>query len=308
MTNSFAALKKTRTKSFDDLNNKLTEMNNGGYADPNADKYWQPTVDANGNGYAIIRFLPAPKDEDMPFVQLWSHGFQGPTGKWYIENCLSTIKKDDPVNEYNSRLWATGLDEDKKQVRRQKRKLSYIANIQVIEDPSNPDNNGRVALFKFGKKIYNKLNDLMNPEFADEPKINPFDFWEGANFRLKIRKVEGYRNYDKSEFDSSTTLSDDDSELEAIWNKQFPLKELVAESEFKSYAELEAKMNSVLGITNGHGTGNAMDRAEQDSGMADDEIDLSSMASNNTAESEPIKSVQADEDDPDLAFFRSINE
>jgi hypothetical protein len=197
---------------------------------------------------AVIRFLPAAEGEDMPWVQLFSHSFQGPTGQWYIENSLTTLNKKDPVSEHNTMLWNSGVESDKETARKQKRKLQYIANVYIVKDPSNPDNDGKVFLFKFGKKIFDKLNDLMNPEFEDETPVNPFDLWEGANFKLKIRKVEGYQNYDKSEFDSPAALSEDDDELERIWKAQNKLSEFITEGNFKSYDELKARLNKVLNL------------------------------------------------------------
>jgi len=187
MTQSFSALKKARTSSFDKLNSQLQKMNSTG--NKGDDRFWKPTVDKAGNGYAVIRFLPAPSGEDMPFVRMWDHGFQGPGG-WYIENSLTTLSQDDPVSEYNSKLWNSGHDEDKETARKQKRRLNYIANIYVVKDSANPSTEGQVYLYKFGKKIFDKLNDAMNPQYDDESPINPFDFWEGADFKLKIRQVK----------------------------------------------------------------------------------------------------------------------
>ena len=248
MTMSFEALKKNRSNSLNKLNSQLEKISQKSYSDPNEGKMWKPTRDKAGNGFAIIRFLPAAQGEEMPFVRLWDHGFQGPTGLWYIENSLTSIGKDDPVSELNSKLWNSGVDSDKEQARKQKRRLKYIANILVIKDSGNPANDGKVFMYQFGKKIFDKLNDLMNPQFEDENPINPFDFWEGANFRLKIRQFEGYPNYDKSEFDSSSPIANSDEEIEAIWNKQYKLQELVAEKNFKDYNELKAKLYRVLNL------------------------------------------------------------
>lgn len=210
------------------------------------DRFWQPTVDKAGNGYAVIRFLPSPPNEDVPFVRIWNHGFKGPTGKWYIENSLTTIGQNDPVGEYNSKLWNSGLEADKEQARAQKRRLTYISNIYVVSDSGNPDNEGKVFLYKYGKKIFDKLNEAMNPEFDDEEPMNPFDLWEGANFKLKIRTVEKYRNYDKSEFAKAGPLLDDDDALEGVWKKEYSLQEFLDPKNFKSYAELKAKLDAVL--------------------------------------------------------------
>tara|TARA_S200002703_G_scaffold151917_1_gene151809 strand:- start:328 stop:1263 length:936 start_codon:yes stop_codon:yes gene_type:complete len=251
MTTSFSALKKARTSSFDKLNSQLQKMNQTG--NKGDDRFWKPEVDKAGNGYAVIRFLPAPQGEDMPFVRMWDHGFQGPGG-WYIENSLTTLSQDDPVSEYNSKLWNSGHDEDKETARKQKRRLNYIANIYVVKDSANPSREGQVYLYKFGKKIFDKLNDAMNPQYDDESPINPFDFWEGADFKLKIRQVEGYRNYDKSEFDKVSVLSGadgaelSDETLEEVWGKQHSLQEIVDPKNFKSYDELKAKLYKVLGL------------------------------------------------------------
>ena len=203
-------------------------------------------MDKTGNGYAVIRFLPAPDGEDLPWVKMYSHGFQGPGG-WYIENSLTTIGQKDPVSEYNRTLWNSGNDKDKEIVRKQKRKLSYYANIYVVKDPANPANDGNVFLFKFGKKIFDKIMAAMQPEFEDETPINPFDFWQGANFKLKIRKVDGYWNYDKSEFDSPSALLDDDDALEALWKTQHSLSAMTAADQFKTYEQLQTRLDYVLG-------------------------------------------------------------
>ena len=216
---------------------------NGGGAD---ERFWKPEMDKTGVGSAIIRFLPAPEGEELPWVKMYAHAFQG-NGGWYIENSLTTIGQKDPVSEYNRELWNSGSDKDKETVRKQKRKLSYYSNIYVVKDPAHPENEGKVFLFKFGKKIFDKILNAMQPEFEDEEPINPFDFWGGANFRLKIRKVEGYWNYDKSEFDSSSPLFDDDDALEALWKKEYSLSAIVAPDQFKSYEDLDKRLKYVLG-------------------------------------------------------------
>jgi hypothetical protein len=210
------------------------------------ERLWKPEMDKTGNGFAIIRFLPAPEGEDLPWIKMYSHGFQGPGG-WYIENSLTTIGQKDPVSEHNRELWNSGNDQDKETVRKQKRKLSYYSNIYVVKDPTNPNNEGKVFLFKYGKKIFDKVMAAMQPEFEDETPINPFDFWQGANFKLKIRKVDGYWNYDKSEFDRAVPLLDDDDAMEAIWKKQYSLTALVAPDQFKTYEELQKRLQYVLG-------------------------------------------------------------
>jgi len=210
------------------------------------DRLWKLDVDKSGNGYAVIRFLPAPDGEDLPFVKLYSHAFQGPGG-WFIENSLTTLGQKDPVSEYNTTLWNNGTDAGKDTARKQKRKLTYISNIYVVKDPANPENEGKVFLYKYGKKIFDKLTAAMQPEFEDEEAIDPFDFWQGANFKLKAKNVAGYRNYDSSEFTATSPLLDDDDALEALWKKEYSLAELVANDQFKSYDELKKRLEYVLG-------------------------------------------------------------
>jgi len=211
------------------------------------DRLWKPEVDKSGNGYAVVRFLPAPDKEDIPWVKLYSHAFQGPGG-WFMENSLTTLGSKDPVSEHNSQLWNSGSDANKEIARKQKRKLSYYTNIYVVKDPSNPSNEGKVFLYKFGKKIFDKIQEAMQPEFEDENAINPFDFWGGADFKIKIKKVAGFWNYDSSEFASpSPLLNGDDDALEALWKKEYSLQELVSADKFKSYDDLKTRLEYVLG-------------------------------------------------------------
>jgi len=250
MANSFAELKRSGSKDLEKLTEQIAKLNSKDEKKSYEDnRFWKPSVDLAGNGFAVIRFLPTAEGEDMPWVQIWSHSFQGPTGQWYIENSLTTLNKKDPVSEYNTLLWNSGVESDKEIARKQKRKLQYISNIYVVSDPKNPENEGKVFLFKYGKKIFDKINDLMNPEFEDESPINPFHLWEGANFKLKIRKVEGYQNYDKSEFEKQAPLSEDDDELERIWKSQHKLDEFLSEQNFKSYDKLKERLNLVLGLS-----------------------------------------------------------
>jgi hypothetical protein len=227
------------------------------------ERLWKPQVDKSGNGYAVLRFLPAIEGEEMPWVRVWNHAFQGPTGQWYIENSLTTLNQKDPVSEYNSQLWNSGVESDKEIARKQKRKLQYFANVYVVEDTMNPDNTGKIMLYRFGKKIFDKLMEAMQPEFADETPINPFDMWEGANFKLKIRKVDGYWNYDKSEFESPSQLKSTDEELEAIYKKEHSLAEFLAPSNFKSYDELKTRLDTVLSGTVATKTAAAMVEEEE---------------------------------------------
>lgn len=241
----FNDLKKKSKNGIDDLIKKMEDQTKAkeGYKD---DRFWRPEQDKSGNGFAIIRFLPPVDGEDVPWVKVYNHAFQGPGG-WYIENSLTTIGQKDPVGELNNQLWNSGLESDKDLARVRKRKLTYIANVYIVSDPANPQNEGKVFLYKFGTKIFEKVQEAMKPQFADEEPINPFDFWKGANFRIKIRKVGGYTNYDKSEFDSQAALSDDDVKLEKIWKSQHALQPFLAAENFKSYDELKARMQEVLG-------------------------------------------------------------
>ena len=246
---SFSDLKKQ--SSLGSLTQKLVkEVEKMSSTNSNVDeRLWKPEVDKTGNGYAVIRFLPAPDGETLPWAKLYTHAFQGPGG-WYIENSLTTTGGKDPVSEYNRELWNSGDESDKDVVRKQKRKLSFYANIYVVKDPTNPQNEGGVFLYKFGKKIFDKVMDVMQPEFEDENAINPFDFWQGANFKLKIVKKDGYWNYDKSEFDRASPLLDDDDALEGLWKKQYSLTDIVAPDKFKSYEDLNKRLQYVLGKKN----------------------------------------------------------
>jgi hypothetical protein len=251
---SFANLKSSRGSSIDKLVKAAeavsTKAETKSYDD---DRFWKPSKDKAGNGYAVIRFLPAQEGEDLPWVRYWDHGFKGPTGLWYIENSLTTIGQDDPVSEANSVLWNSGRDEDKAIARERKRRLHYVSNILVVSDPANPQNEGKVFLYKFGKKIFDKIMDVMQPQFADEDPVNPYDFWEGADFKIKIRKVEGWVNYDKSEFASAAPLyNGDEARLEEVYNKLYSLNDFVDPKNYKSYDELKAKLNKVLGVDAGH--------------------------------------------------------
>ena len=242
---SFADLKRKSQNNFQFLQKELEKSSSGKQVD---ERFWKPEVDASGNGYYVIRFLPAPEGESLPWAKVYSHAFQGPGG-WYIENSLTTVMEKDPVGEVNRRLWNSGSDEDKETARKQKRKLSYYSNILVVKDPKHPENEGKVFLYKYGKKIHDKILAAMQPEFQDEQPVNVFDLWEGANFKLKIKKVAGYWNYDSSEFDNVSAISADDTELEAIWKTEYSLEAFTNKDQFKSYEDLERRLNMVLGIT-----------------------------------------------------------
>jgi len=258
------------------------------------DRLWKPTMDKTGNGYAVIRFLPAVEGEDMPWAKVWNHAFQGPTGQWYIENSLTTLGQNDPVSEMNSAYWNSGVESDKEIARRQKRKLQYFANIYVVQDPANPQNEGKVMLYRFGKKIFDKCMEAMQPAFQDESPVNPFDFWEGANFKLKLRKVDGYWNYDKSEFEAPSALFDDDDKLEETWKTQYPLSEFTSASNFKSYDELKKRLDMVLAGTTT--VGNAAEVME-DAPKAPPKVDTKPT---------PAPTVDTDDDGDTMSYFEKL--
>ena len=300
MNESFSALKRQRTSSLERLTKEINKLANKETASNEDDRFWQPEVDKVGNGYAVIRFLPAPNGEELPWVRIWNHGFQGPGG-WYIENSLTTLGNPDPVSEMNSKLWNSGNDKDKEIVRQRKRRLTYIANIYVVKDPAHPENEGKVFLYKFGKKIFDKINEKMNPQFEDETPVNPFDLWAGADFKLKIRKVEGYRNYDKSEFSESAPLSDDEDNMEAIWKTEHSLAALVAPDKFKSYEDLKKRLDKVLSEPTGAGR-----KTEEDDIPFDRPVSRPAAAPSvgKVTPAKPIKAV----DDDDLDFFSKLAE
>ena len=294
---SFSNLKKA--SRLGTLTSKLVKevekMNNTSGGD---DRLWKLDVDKSGNGYAVLRFLPAPDGEDLPFVKLYSHAFQGPGG-WYIENSLTTLNQKDPVSEYNTSLWNNGTEAGKDTARRQKRKLTYISNVYVVKDPANPENEGKVFLYKYGKKIFDKLMAAMQPEFEDESPIDPFDLWQGANFKLKAKNVAGYRNYDSSEFAQPSPLNDDDEALEAIWKKEHSLQEFVGADQFKSYDELKKRLTYVLG--------NSVSTKRLDEEVVNEE-ETSNVATSNVEEQLTTSSAsKADfEEDDTLQYFAAL--
>ena len=307
---SFADLKKQ--SKLGSLTAKLVKevekMNNtGGSGD---ERQWKLECAKSGNGYAVIRFLPAPEGEDLPFVKLYSHAFQGPGG-WYIENSLTTLGQKDPVSEYNTMLWNNGTDAGKEAARKQKRKLTYMANIYVVKDPANPSNEGRVFLFKFGKKIFDKLTAAMQPEFEDEEAIDPFDFWQGANFKLKAKNVAGYRNYDSSEFARPDALLDDDDAMEAVWKKQYSLAELVAADQFKTYDDLKKRLDYVLGNkgTPRYQDPEEFDEEENTRGSSRDLTDDLRDELNTLQPTRTVSSSDEDEDEDDaMSYFARLAE
>ena len=259
------------------------------------ERLWKPELDKSGNGYAVIRFLPSCDGEDLPWAKLWSHAFQGPTGQWYIENSLTTVGGKDPVSEHNTALWNSGIESDKEIARKQKRKLQYYSNIYVESDSKHPENNGKVFLFRYGKKIFDKIMAAMQPEFEDESAINPFDFWKGANFKLKIRKVDGYWNYDKSEFESPSQLKSTDEELEAIYKKEHSLAEFLAPSNFKSYDELKTRLDTVLSGTVATKTAAAM--------VEEDEVPFKPDFKSEPA---PVMATADAEEDDAMSYFEKL--
>ena len=288
---------KTSSSGFDKLTKALEENLNpedskkqNKYQD---ERLWKPELDKTGNGYAVLRFLPATQNEDMPWVRLWSHAFQGPGG-WYIENSLTTLGHKDPVSEENTRLWNTGVESDKGIARNRKRKLSYYSNVLIVSDPAHPENEGQVKLFKFGKKIFDKITEAMQPEFDDETPINPFDFWKGANFKLKIRKVDGFWNYDKSEFEGVSAIADNDDSIKAIWEKQYPLKPFLDADNFKSYEELKEKLNRVITGTK------STDTVEN--------VDLPSTSTGTVQSKDSASTASASDSDDTLDYFSKLAE
>ena len=302
---SFEALKRSRgnfdklTKELESLNKTTTTQSSG-----KDERLWRPELDKSGNGFAVIRFLPAVEGEELPWARLWNHAFQGPGG-WYIENSLTTMNKKDPVSEDNSRLWNTGLDSDKEIARKRKRKLTYYTNILVVSDPKNPENDGQVKLFKFGKKIFDKITEAMQPQFEDEKPLNPFDFWEGADFKLKIRKVDGYWNYDKSEFAQMSPVADNDEEIQSVWKRQFALTEFSDPSTFKSYDDLKARFEKVV-----YGTGNTTTADKIDTPTIDDEVSAPVVEKQSEPKPSvaPIESIDKDGDDDTMDYFSKLVE
>jgi len=313
---SFSDLKKQ--SKLGSLTSKLVKevekMNTTGGSDD--DRLWKPELDKTGNGFAVVRFLPAPEGEELPWAKMYSHAFQGPGG-WYIENSLTTVGQKDPVSEHNRELWNSGSDKDKETVRKQKRKLSYYSNIYVVKDPVNPQNEGKVFLFKYGKKIFDKIMEAMQPEFEDETPINPFDFWQGANFKLKIVKKDGYWNYDKSEFDRVSPLLDDDDALEALWKKEYSLSAVTAPDQFKSYDDLEKRLKYVLGQkTAAVQSRDVLEQEDEYEGYVqtssvEEKVveELEQSYARSKSPSLPVVNKEADEDEDDaLSYFQKLAE
>ena len=292
---SFADLKKKSSNNLQFLQKELEKTVSNKNVD---ERFWKPEVDASGNGYAVIRFLPAPDGETVPWAKVYSHAFQGPGG-WYIENSRTTLGEKDPVGEVNRQHWNAGTEEGKDIARKQKRKLSYYSNIQVVKDPKHPENEGKVFLYKYGKKIHDKILAAMQPEFQDETPINVFDLWEGANFKLKIKKVAGFWNYDSSEFDSVSALSSDDTELEATWKSEHSLEAFTAADQYKSYEDLEKRLQLVLGSAP-RATVPSVDSEEFEP------VAAAPQSSFRQQMSAPVKKEAVVEDDDALSYFASL--
>ena len=305
---SFENLKSARGSSIDKLVKAAEAVStpkaeNTSYED---NRLWKPTRDKAGNGYAVIRFLPAKEGEDLPWVRYWDHGFKGPNGQWYIEKSLTSVNQPDPVSESNTVLWNTGRDEDKALARERKRRLHYVSNILVINDPENPQNNGQVKLYQFGKRIFDKIMDAMQPQYADESPVNPYDFWEGADFKIKIRKVDGWVNYDKSEFSAPAALYDgDESQLQDVYGKLYSLGEFTDPKQYKSYDELKAKLNRVLGVDAGISADMAaMSTAPVPTMEATSNLNVGASVSEPSLPAEESES-SSDEDDT-LSYFNKL--
>ena len=297
---SFATLKKNSKNSLQKLQSEVEKINNPqnnnqkNFGDD--DRFWKAELDKSGNGYAVIRFLPDQHNEDMAFVRVFNHGFQGPGG-WYIENSLTTLGQKDPLAEYNSTLWNSGVEANKEIARKQKRRLTYFSNIYVVEDKANPQNEGKVFMFRYGKKIFDKISSMANPEFEDESPVDVFNLWEGANFKLKIRKVDGYWNYDKSEFEAPSALFEDDDRLEKLWETQYSLADYTAPTNFKSYDELKKRLDTVLAGTTTVGT--VTDTIEDEPVVATATIDTKE-------EPAPTVTVTADDDEDTMSYFEKL--
>ena len=271
------------------------------------DTMWKPELDKSGNGYAVVRFLPTPEGEEMPWVSYWDHGFQGPGG-WYIEKSLTTLNKKDPVSEYNTTLWNSGIEANKEQARKQKRRLHYVSNVYVVSDPKNPDNEGKVFKYRYGKKIFEQLKEAISPAFEDEQAINPFDLREGANFKIKIRKVDGYWNYDKSEFDSTSPLFEDEAKLNTVFSQVHSLNEVIAPSEFKSYEELKEKLDRVLGLSGAVSSSTAESIAEDQEEVPWSNVNTESVADEPVIASADSTSEQSSDGEEAMDYFKRLAE
>ena len=304
----FSSLKRNSGSNLDKLAKAVESMASNNQND-DSNEYWKCELDKSGNGYAIIRLLPTPPqdvDSDgLPWVKYYDHGFQGPGG-WYIEKSLTSIGQEDPLSKYNSELWETGIESNKEQARKQKRRLHYVSNIYVVKDSKHPENEGKVFKFTYGKKIFEKITQAMNPQFEDDKPIDPFDLWTGANFKLKIRKVDGYQNYDLAEFDSASPLFDDDSKLESVWKQEFSLLEILNPKNFKSYADLDARLKRVLGQSNQAKYKTAEDYTAKSLDEVEDETFIKKTVSESKESSFSIPSGAIDEEEDDMSYFSNL--
>ena len=297
---NFAELKRKSQSNFDFLQKELQKSTNANSSGD--ERLWKPALDASGNGYAVVRFLPAPENESLPWAKLYNHAFQGPGG-WLIDNCPTTKGEQCPVCAANNKLWNSGVESDKEVARQRKRKLSYYSNIYVVKDSANPDNEGKVFLYKYGKKIHDKILAAMQPEFDDETPVNPFDLWEGANFKLKIRTIGGYWNYDASEFAAPSALSADDDEMEQLWKQAYSLEAFTTADQFKAYDEIESRMNTVLGVS----------RPVQQAQYEEDEDPIPTTGGFNDPDITPkapaptVSTSESDDDDA-LSYFQRLAE
>jgi hypothetical protein len=298
---SFNDMKRNSGNSFEKLNQELQKLNTS-QNNSKDERLWTCQTDKAGNGYAVIRFLPAPPGEDLPFVRMFTHGFQG-SGGWYIENSLTTIGQQDAIAELNTRLWNSGIESDKETVRKQKRQLNFYSNIYVVKDPANPANEGKVFLYRYGKKIFDKIKDLASPQFEDEKPCDAFNLWSGANFKLKVRKVEGYPNYDKSEFESPGPLFDDDDKLELTWKQEHSLKELIDPKNFRSYDELKKRLDRALGLA--AAAPSRQNSVVDDAGIPWDTDDARPAPTQRSAPP-PRQAAVSDDDEDDFAFFKKL--
>jgi hypothetical protein len=293
------ALRKMRNSDFGAISSAFEKVANPqseqkSFAD---DRFWRLEGDKAGNGTATIRFLPRVEGDELPWVRIFSHGFQGPTGKWYIENSLTTLGENDPVGELNTQLWNSGSEANKEIARKQKRRLSFTANILIVSDPKHPENEGKVFLWKFGKKIFDKIMDKARPTFEDEKPVNVFDFWEGANFKLRMRKKDGYANYDESAFMEPAAIGSDE-EIVKIASAQHKLAEFTDRKNFKSYDELKKKLNEVLS-----GDSFASKSAAQ---IAEDEDRPVAQAPKIASKPAPAPKALEEDDDDVMSYFEKI--
>ena len=298
---SFEDYMQNRKSAFEKLTTNLKTELQGNQDNRTDDRIWKPKMGKDGTGYAVIRLLPGSNPDKTPWVRMYDHGFQGPTGKWYIENSLTTISQKDPVSEYNATLWNSGIEANKDIARKQKRRTSYFANALILKDPEHPENEGQVKMFRFGQKIFDKIMSVMQPEFADDTPVNPFDMIEGANFRIKIKIVSGYWNYDSSEFEKPAILSEDNSKMKSIFEAQHDVHELIDSSNFKSYEELSVRLNEVTEktspvINNQSGLQPTEEKGEWNNVFQKDEVPAPA----------PVASKSSDDDEDLEDYFKSL--